>query len=160
MLSCPVISQLQILLVLVHRIHHPRTLSMRSTLAELGGSQPLSVCSFDYLSRDKLYDDEKPYYFSGPLSKDQEKARSNLAYTTHDGIKLRDIRGFEHSLSLDIHGFRMLKYKPQVSLVDPDDQQIHGYLTETSNFLKEVLDAEAVITYNYRVRDTPWSFLW
>ena len=127
---------------------------MTSMLAKLAEGQRVTVCSFDYLARDQLYSKEKPYYFSGPLDEDQEYARSNLAYTTHDGIKLHNIRGLEQALSLDIHGFELLKYTPQASLVNPDEEQIHGYLAETSGFLKKALNAEAVITYNYRASRT------
>lgn len=124
---------------------------MATTLAQLVNGQPATLCSFDYLSRDKRYDNEKPYYFSGPLSKDQEHARSNLTYTTHDGIKVRDIRGLEQRLSLEVHGFRLIRHEPRVSLEEPSEQQVHDYLRETAAFLKETLDAELVVTYNYRV---------
>ena len=81
-----------------------RSNRMAATPAQLAVGRPATLCSFDYLSRDERYDKEKPYYFSGPLTEDQEPARSNLTYTTHDGIKVGDIRGLEHRLSLDVHG--------------------------------------------------------
>ena len=124
---------------------------MTTTTGQLAARQPVTVCSFDYLSRNKIYDIEKPYYFSGPLEKEQEKIRSNLTYTTHGNVQLRDLRGFEEQLVLDVHGFQLLKHTPRVSLVSPTEEQINNYLTESSAFLKEFLKAEAVISYNYRV---------
>lgn len=124
---------------------------MARSLTQLTVGRPVTLCSFDYLSRAKIYDTEKPYYFSGPLEKDQEQFRSNLVYTTYDSIKLRDIRGSEEHLSLDEHGFQLIKHTPSVSLDKPDDEQIQSYLSETSTLLKVFLEADVVVTYNYRV---------
>ena len=127
---------------------------MASVLPQLAQGRPTTVCSFDYLSDANIYKLEKPYYFSGPLEKDQEQSRSNLEYTTHGNISLRDLRGSEKQLSLDVHGFQLIKHIPRVSLDHPDDEQIQSYLSETADFLKDTLDVEIVITYNYRVNSS------
>ena len=80
---------------------------MSSLLSELAQNSAVTRCSFDFLTRSELYDSEKPSYFSGALEPEQELKRSNLKYTTHDGIELRDLRGREHSLSLETHGFEL-----------------------------------------------------
>lgn len=79
---------------------------------------------------------KKLCYFSGPLEKDQEDSRSNLSYTLHDNIQLRDMRGLEQHLGLDVHGSQLLKHIPRVSLVDSNHEQIQNYLTETLAFLR------------------------
>ncbi|KAL8902974.1 MAG: hypothetical protein Q9207_004247 [Kuettlingeria erythrocarpa] len=89
---------------------------------------------------------------AGPLDKDQERYRSNVTYTTEDEIKIRDIRGLEGNLSLDIHGFQLIEHRPRTPLDNPDEEEIKNYLSETSAFLKRTLGAEVVITYNYRFR--------
>ncbi|KAL8962615.1 MAG: hypothetical protein Q9183_005129, partial [Haloplaca sp. 2 TL-2023] len=104
---------------------------MASTLSELAKGCPTTLCGFDYLSRTKLYDTEKPYYFSGPLDSKQEQYRSNLTYTNVDDIALRDIRGLEGHLSLDVHGFQLIKHTPRSSLDDPDEEQIKRQAIQT-----------------------------
>lgn len=62
-------------------------------------------------------------------------------------IKLRDLRGSEEQLSLDVYGFQLVKYIPRVSLDYPDNEQTRSYLTEMAAFLRNSLEAEIVITY-------------
>jgi len=122
-----------------------------TVLADLAVHSPITTCSFDYLEKSDLYDSEKPYYFSGPLEKDQESGRTNLTYTNHDGIQLHDLRGVEHQLKLNVHGFQLLNHHSQIDLVDPSDEQLQDYLREVSFFIKDQLEAEVVLSYNFRV---------
>lgn len=98
-----------------------------------------------------IYDLEKPYYFSGTLEQDQENARTNLVFTYHNDIPIRDLRGVEHQLKLNIHGFQLLSHTSSIDLVNPDDKQLQEYLVEVSDFIKDQLKAEVVLCYNYRV---------
>ncbi|THV52152.1 hypothetical protein BGAL_0087g00120 [Botrytis galanthina] len=123
-----------------------------TALEDLAVNSPVSTCSFDYLQRTSLYDTEKPYYFSGPLEKEQESTRTNLTYTTHDNIEVRDLREVENQLKLEIHGFQLLSHRSSVDLADPDTDQLQRYLLEVSNFIKNQLNAEVVLCYNYRFR--------
>lgn len=120
--------------------------------SRLGQSCPVSQCSFDFLSRSDLYKTEKPYYFSGPLQPSQESSRTNLQYTRHENIDIRDIRGLESQLTLEKDGFVLLHHEPTIELDQPTDEQIHAYLDEVTAFIKKELSAEAVVCYNYRVR--------
>jgi hypothetical protein len=122
-----------------------------STLADLAKDSPVITCSFDYLEKSARYDSEKPYYFSGPLDSDQEPARTNLAYTTHDNIQVRDLRGKEQKLKLEAHGFQLIAHTPKTDLTDPDEREVQNYLEEISSFIKDELNAELVLAYSYRV---------
>jgi len=128
---------------------------MTSLLSRLTQNSAVSSCSFDFLTKSELYDSEKPYYFSGALEPEQENQRSNLKYTTHDGIELRDLRGLEHLLSLEAHGFELLRHESKANLVEPSDDDLERYLEETSTFVKQHLDAELVLAYNFRFRTAP-----
>ena len=68
---------------------------------DLAKNSPTITCSFDYLEKANRYNSEKLYYFSEPLNKEHKQARTNLAYTTHENIQLRDLRGQKHNLKLD-----------------------------------------------------------
>jgi len=99
----------------------------------------------------ELYDDKKPYYFSGPLNPEQEAKRSNLKYTTQENIQVQDLRGNEQNLKLDEHGFELVAHIPKTNLIDPGDEQLERYLEEMSSFIKDKFKAELVLAYNYRV---------
>lgn len=128
---------------------------MASTLSQLAQNSAVTDCSFDYLTRSELYDAVKPYNFAGALGPEQESHRSNLTYTTHDGIKLKDLRGSEHLLNLETHGFELLRDEPKANLDEPSDEDLATYLEETAAFLKQHLDAEFVMAYNFRFRKAP-----
>lgn len=122
-----------------------------SPLSKLSLSSPITTSSFDYLARTPLHESEKPYYFSGSLDPEQEEARHNLIYTTRANIPIRDLRAVEHQVKLKIHGFRLLKHRFSADLLDPGEEQLHGYLSEVSAFIKDQLEAKLVLCHGYRV---------
>ena len=124
---------------------------MSTLFSELARGGTVTNCSFDFLKRSKLYDTEKPYYFSGALEPEQEKQRSNLEYTTHNDIELIDLRGRERQLRLETHGFELLRHNPEANLHEPTDDDLEGYLEEIAAVVKERLSAELVLAYNFRV---------
>ena len=131
---------------------------MASSLSGLAPNGAVTSCSFDYLTRSEFYDAVKPYNFAGALEPEQESHRANLTYTTHDGIKLRDLRGSEHLLSLETHGFELLRHDTKANLDEPSDDDLEKYLEETAAFLKKHLNAEHVLAYNFRVRCSLHSY--
>lgn len=126
--------------VFLHALSEIRTMPSRissTSLADLARDSSVTTCSFDYLEKSQLYSQEKRYYFSGPLEKAQEGTRTNLAYTTHVGIPLRDLRGLEDQLKLNVYGFQLLAHHSKINLVDPNDEQPKTYLQDVSSFIKD-----------------------
>ena len=106
-------------------------------LIEMAENCPITVCSFDYLFRIDKYDTGKLYYFFGFFENGPKPLRSNLVYTIHDNIKFRDIRGFKDRLSLDVHGFQLIKHATHISINSPDEKNLLKYFAEISTFLKK-----------------------
>ena len=125
---------------------------LSTPLSTLAQNSPVSSCSFDYLTKSGYYDAVKPYNFAGVLDPKHESNRNNLMYTTQDGIKLKDLRGSEHLLSLETHGFEFLSHKPKANLIDPNEDDLQQYFEETAAFIKQHLNAEHVTSYVFRVR--------
>ncbi|KAE8443928.1 hypothetical protein EG329_001238 [Mollisiaceae sp. DMI_Dod_QoI] len=109
------------------------------------------------ISDDPKYDKEKPYFYAGKLEASQEHLRTNLEYSQHDGIKFRDIRGFEEKVELSKHGFQIFKHASSQDLERLSEESIlENYLLETSNLVKEYMGATHVLCYDYRFRkDVP-----
>ena len=121
-------------------------------------AEPLSVlfestvsCSFLFLSDLLLYQTTKPYFYSGELKPEHECQRTNLVYTEHDGIQVRDLRGFQHKLDLGFHGFCFLSCQSKVDLSIPNETTTLAYLRETCATIKDLLEAEKVVCYDYKV---------
>ncbi|KAJ4253830.1 hypothetical protein NW762_010225 [Fusarium torreyae] len=125
---------------------------MASTLANLALHGAQSTCTFHFLSKSERYHKEKPYYFSGALDEDQEAHRSNLDYEIHEDIKVVDLRGQEKSLTLQDHGFELLRHSPAVSLANPSDEDMCKYLEDLAATVKNHLSAEVVLGYSFRFR--------
>jgi hypothetical protein len=127
------------------------TPTMPTSLSKLRRNNNETTCYFAFLKRSLLYNDVKPYYFSGALERDQEPSRSNLEYEIHDGIEVADLRGCEHELSLNQHGFQLFQHEPAVNLAAPSDEEVTCYLEDMANHVKERLGAEVTLAYSFRV---------
>ncbi|KAH8768682.1 hypothetical protein F5882DRAFT_188302 [Hyaloscypha sp. PMI_1271] len=110
-----------------------------------------------YISDNPRYDKEKPYFYAGKLEASQEHLRTNLEYSQHDGIKFHNIRGFEEKLDLSKHGFQIFKHSSSQDLERlSEDTILENYLLETSDLVKEYMNATHVLCYDYRFRkDVP-----
>lgn len=109
--------------------------------------------SFSYLKAKEQYVTEKPYYFNGPLPPDQKHLRTNLEYKDVSNVTVTNIRGGEDTLSLDRHGFELLRLATNIDLSGPtwEDLPIQDYLLEMVEVLKRKLGSELVLAYNYKV---------
>ena len=114
-----------------------------------------TLCSFQYLSKLEVYVDVKPYFFSGPLKSEHESMRTNLHYTEHEGIPVRDVRGSEDELNIDMHGFCSVRRESSIDLSEPDDTATVAYIRETCETIRELFNAEHVVCYDYRVSEPP-----
>lgn len=131
---------------------------MASTLAALANTGAETACAMHFLKRSKVYDTEKPYYFSGALEEDQIHLRTNLDYDIHHGINVRDLRGSESLLTLEKHGFELFEHEPKVNLIDPDEEHVKSYLEDLAKTVRDRLNAEDVLAYSYRVCSYIFSF--
>ena len=107
---------------------------------------------FSYIADSPKWNDEKPYYISGALSKEQEHMRTNLEYAAHT-LALRNLRGHEHNLKMERNGFELVKYPPEVilSLDTEDEDRTQDYLEATALWLERRFQAEKVLCYAFRV---------
>lgn len=107
---------------------------------------------FSYIADSPKWNDEKPYYISGSLPKDQEHMRTNLEYAAHT-LALHNLRGHEHNLRMERNGFELVKYPPEVSLsLDAEDEdRTQDYLEATALWLEGRFQAEKVLCYAFRV---------
>jgi hypothetical protein len=112
---------------------------------------PSTSCTLSFIKAEK-YESIKPYFFSGPLPPDQETLRTNLEYTRRDDVSMLDLRGLEHVLDIQQHGFQFLKRPTAISTEKSEDEFIKSYMEETTLILKDQLNADIVLCYDYRVR--------
>lgn len=108
---------------------------------------------FSYIADLPKWNEDKPYYISGPLPKDQEHMRTNLEYAAHTPT-LHNLRGHEQDLKMERDGFELVKYPPEVRLsLDADaEDKTQDYLEATTSWLENRFQAEKVLCYAFRVR--------
>jgi hypothetical protein len=123
---------------------------MDSVQNDLKGSR-IQKCSFSFIKAEE-YDTEKPYYYSGPLAPDNERLRTNLRYSTVDGIEIVDVRGVRDHLSIDKQGFEYIDVPPSLKDDALSENGLDVYLKEVTSFLRFRLKAQLVLAYDYRVR--------
>lgn len=104
-----------------------------------------------YLQWQEKYHIEKPYQVFVPLPEGvpEEKA-SNLEFALGEEEIVRDIRGTDTNFTLDKHGFtiRMMDISPHWF---SETEIKNRYIPETCEFVKEVVKAEHVIPFDWRV---------
>lgn len=107
--------------------------------------------SLEYLAKNSLYDDEKPFLALTRLEdgRDPDKERlSNLLYEVHN-VKITDIRSCL-DFCIDEAGFQVLKHTSNVpSLKDIPGMQ--SYKAETEQLLTGFFKATRVICWDFRV---------
>lgn len=124
-----------------------------SNCSESSPELPALRSGFTYLADSALYLKEKPCYYAGPLDPQQEHLRTNLLYHRQEDIVIPDLRVQEHRLTLDNDDF---EFRRNVRLAEIDlsqrkDQAVKQYIEESVHWLKDVLTAELVVCYDYRV---------
>ena len=118
--------------------------SLKSTKSEITRG------SFMYLKDVPEYQDNKPYYYTGPLPESQEHMRTNLHYENHENIEFHDIRGNESFFTLDRHGFEMTKFPP-LSRGSDNALPLDDYMEFVAAYMKRHMKAELAVSYNYKV---------
>ena len=109
-----------------------------------------------FLSDIPLYDIEKPYtLFNLP----QEAIKpSNCVFFDQDCIPVKDLRGHEHSVTLEKNGFTFLRYTSRLTpssyafqSTRSDDPFVKNYLEETMQLIKSHVKADRVLCFDWRV---------
>lgn len=110
---------------------------------------------FSYIADLPKWNEDKPYYISGPLPADQEHLRTNLEYAAHTPT-LYNLRGHEKHLKMERDGFELVYYPPEVRLsLDANaEDRTSEYLEATTSWLEKRFEAEKVLCYAFRVRAT------
>jgi hypothetical protein len=107
-----------------------------------------------FLSDLPLYRDEKPYRFI-PGKDDgidpEDEQLSNLSFTTHSDIKIRDMR-VQPQLSFGQCGFEFVKHHASAIHAFNVEGDAESYISETNSMLKDRFSAVKVHTYEVRLR--------
>jgi hypothetical protein len=112
---------------------------------------PLSRATFCYLQNDPIYEREKPYYCSMSLEPHLESSRTNLKYEATD-TDVRDLRGFEHLLNVEEHGFEYVTITTCDLYVGIETFPVLAYIDQVTRAMKSKFKAEVCFSYSYRVR--------
>ena len=111
----------------------------------------MTYASFDYFKENEKTLVEKPYYFTGPLSAEQEPLRTNFGFEKHGQIPVRDLRDVLSSVSLDTCELELIRRSSTLSRCFSDKDVRDQYLLEVADVLKEKFSAEDVFCYDIRV---------
>lgn len=104
-----------------------------------------------FLTRDKLYEHEKPYQLKYVAAKGIPT--SNIRLQKQEPIQVNSIRGQERQFSLEKNGFAVLKMDKEVPYDDfSNPEGIRRYLNMVAEQLKTRLGADKVQVYQYVVR--------
>ena len=112
--------------------------------------------SLHFLTRDNVYEHEKPYQLRYKAAK--EIPATNIRLEKQESIKISSIRGQERQLSFEKNGFTVLKMDQEVPYDDfSTPAGVTRYLNMVAEQLKKRLGAEQVQVYQYVV--STWKLL-
>lgn len=97
------------------------------------------------------FEDEKAYHIVAPLLQEHEHLRTNVRHEQKE-VQLHDLRGTEHSLSLEEHGVQYLECDSTLRSDDFNVETMQRYMREISALVSTKLGAELCFAYSYRVR--------
>ena len=106
--------------------------------------------SMQFLARDSLYKNEKPYKFK--YAADIGIPTSNLRYKKEEPVKVSSIRGREREFTIEKNGFAVLKMCHDMSSDDFNTEAaIQRYRDLVAEQVKTYLGADKVQVYEHRV---------
>lgn len=107
--------------------------------------------SLHFLTRDKLYEHEKPYQLKYTAAKGIRT--TNIRLEKKESIKISSMRGQERWLSFEKNGFTMLKMDNEIPYdTFSSSTSVQKYLDMVAEQLKIRLGADKVQVYQYTVR--------
>jgi len=116
---------------------------------------PLAIQSridLNFLRDLSEYDEVKPYHISGIIPADHESSRTNMQFEKRNQIPFYNLRGQEHKLSIEKHGFEIITVPKDISHLDFKDLQKQEYINRMTEMVKRRLGATLVLCYDCRVR--------
>lgn len=106
--------------------------------------------SINFLTRDELYEHEKPFQLKYHVA--QGIPTTNMRLQRQESIKISSMRGQERDFSLDKNGFTVLKMDKEIPYEDfSNPAGIKGYLDMVAEQLRTRLGADKVQVYQYVV---------
>lgn len=122
------------------------------SLGALSRNLPSTSATFQYIQDSPRFQTENPYFYQGPLEPDEELSRTNVTFEAHSNVLVRDLRSVQKLVSLNDHGFELLRH-PSLLIHNLDEAGIlDQYLQETNNMLERELNADVVICYDVKFR--------
>ena len=107
--------------------------------------------SLHFLTRDMMYEKEKPYQLK--YAPKVGIPKTNFRLEKQDPITISNIRGQERQFSFQRNGFAVLKMDKEIPYEDfSDPEGIRRYLEAVSENLKVLLGANKVQPFQYVVR--------
>ncbi|KAL9026671.1 MAG: hypothetical protein Q9196_004694 [Gyalolechia fulgens] len=115
---------------------------------------PSISTTFQYLAWQKLYETEKPFKLFVDLPAHvSDQRRTNLEFRSKDAEDIIDVRGYEASFSLDIHGFQFIKHTTSVEDFHDLTEVQEKYFKEVAEIIRDnVEDVERVVIFDWRLR--------
>ena len=103
-----------------------------------------------FLSRDKLYDVEKPYQLN--FTPEEGAPMSNCHPEKRDDIKITSMRDHENQFSLEKNGFTVVKMNQETPYTDFENPEgIQAYLRTVVQSVQALLGADKVQAFSYNV---------
>ena len=107
--------------------------------------------SMHFLTRDIMYEKEKPYQLK--YAPEVGIPKTNFRLEKQDPITISNMRGQERQFSFQRNGFAVLKMDKEIPYEDfSDPEGIRRYLEAVSENLKMLLGANKVQPFQYVVR--------
>ncbi|KAF5236253.1 hypothetical protein FAUST_6601, partial [Fusarium austroamericanum] len=94
------------------------------------------------------YELTKPYYISGLLPQHHESARTNIQQQLLQQVPLFNLRGQEHNLSIERHGFEIVNLSDSLCSLDIVGSQTVEYMQEMTSIVTRRLEASLVVCYD------------
>ena len=106
--------------------------------------------SIHFLTRDKVYEHEKPYQLKYVAAKGVPT--TNIRLEKQEPVQINSIRGQEQQFSLEKNGFTVLKMDEEIPYDDFNNEAgVKKYLNMVAEQLKMRLGADKVQVYQYVV---------
>lgn len=116
--------------------------------------------SLGFLADLELYLNEKPFHLIISKDRDADSAITNIITDSYDNVPVTDVRGYENTFHLDVHGFQLMKHNTVMRDEDFDvDYKMRGfYYPEMEEFIRQSLGAQSVRVIQSTVRERPTDF--
>ncbi|KAJ5289133.1 hypothetical protein N7478_002163 [Penicillium angulare] len=105
----------------------------------------------DFIADSPIFEVEKPYTVIRDTNHaGKSRKLSNIAWSAVD-VTINDVRDHTQEFSLEKSGFQIVNHASQ-ALPITDISKMEDYLTETKTYLKSLLGAEHVVSYDCKIR--------